>query len=329
MNMNGPPAGLIHRSSFIVIVRGKHGTEQPQTEKKARVTPRSAWPRSGSGTAIPPGAREGAEVALRLLRMQRLRRRPDALHRRSERGFTNIFKKEQPCEPSDLERFDNGATVDEAACAKAGWSGKERRNQVSATASSPRSSPSTRKSRVGAEQIEAAGAPARRSRKLNLLETLRNIWAIEDLRKRCAVHVWLLAVYRSDRTFRRRASIRSRSPSLQGDAGGGSASSTSLGGRLRRLSVFALGIHAVHLASIILQLSRSSGRTREALEGRGDGAAQDNHNTRYGTVALSSSKSLGVAFWSRVKTRPRRTAGAARVQDALWGVGASLMTISP
>ncbi|MGZ5442275.1 MAG: 50S ribosomal protein L15 [Thermoanaerobaculia bacterium] len=44
------------------------------------------------------------------------------LHRRlPKRGFTNIFKKEYAVvNLSDLERFDNGATVDEAALRKAG-----------------------------------------------------------------------------------------------------------------------------------------------------------------------------------------------------------------
>src|SRR5881397_3102277 len=44
------------------------------------------------------------------------------LHRRlPKRGFTNIFKKEHAVvNLSDLERFDNGSTVDEAALRKAG-----------------------------------------------------------------------------------------------------------------------------------------------------------------------------------------------------------------
>jgi len=44
------------------------------------------------------------------------------LHRRlPKRGFTNIFKKENVIvKVSDLERFDNGVTVDEGALRKAG-----------------------------------------------------------------------------------------------------------------------------------------------------------------------------------------------------------------
>jgi large subunit ribosomal protein L15 len=44
------------------------------------------------------------------------------LHRRlPKRGFTNIFKKEHAIvNVSDLERFDNGATIDEATLRKAG-----------------------------------------------------------------------------------------------------------------------------------------------------------------------------------------------------------------
>ena len=44
------------------------------------------------------------------------------LHRRlPKRGFTNIFKKEHAIvNVSDLERFDNGATIDESTLRKAG-----------------------------------------------------------------------------------------------------------------------------------------------------------------------------------------------------------------
>ena len=65
------------------------------------------------------------------------------LHRRlPKRGFTNIFKKEHAVvNLSDLERFDNGATVDEGALRQAGLvkGSATTASRFSVTASSPRS----------------------------------------------------------------------------------------------------------------------------------------------------------------------------------------------
>ena len=91
---------------------------------------------------------------------------------------------------------------------------------------------------------------------MNLLETVRNIWAIEDLRKRVIFTFALLAVY----------SLGSHIPTPGVDPvalseffksmSGGVFGFLDLfsGGALRRLSVFALGIMPYISASIILQL---------------------------------------------------------------------------
>jgi len=165
---------------------------------------------------------------------------------------------------------------------------------------------------------------------LNFLETLRNIWAIEDLRKRVLFTFGLLAVYR----------LGSHIPTPGVDpvalaeffkSMGGVLGFLDLfsGGALRRLSVFALGIMPYISASIILQLLTVVWPYLEKLSKEGEmGRRKINQYTRYGTVALSIVQSLGVAFWLKSQSSP---AGAplvpTSVQDSLWGLGFPIMTV--
>jgi len=165
---------------------------------------------------------------------------------------------------------------------------------------------------------------------LNFLETLRNIWAIEDLRKRVLFTFGLLAVYR----------LGSHIPTPGVDpvalaeffkSAGGALGFLDLfsGGALRRLSVFALGIMPYISASIILQLLTVVWPYLEKLSKEGEmGRRKINQYTRYGTVALSIVQSLGVAFWLKNQPAP---GGAPlvplAVQDYVWGFGFPIMTV--
>jgi preprotein translocase subunit SecY len=165
---------------------------------------------------------------------------------------------------------------------------------------------------------------------LNFLETLRNIFAIEDLRKRVMFTFALLAVYR----------LGSHIPTPGVDpvalaeffkTVGGALGFLDLfsGGALRRLSVFALGIMPYISASIILQLLTVVWPYLEKLSKEGEmGRRKINQYTRYGTVVLSIVQSLGVAFWLKSQSSP---GGAPLVppyiQDSLWGIGFPLMTV--
>jgi preprotein translocase subunit SecY len=166
---------------------------------------------------------------------------------------------------------------------------------------------------------------------VNLLETLRNIWAIEDLRKRVLFTFGLLAVYR----------LGSHIPTPGVDPvalqeffkamSGGVFGFLDLfsGGALRRLSVFALGIMPYISASIILQLLTVVWPYLEKLSKEGEmGRRKINQYTRYGTIALSIVQSLGVAFWLKSQTTP---GGAPlvpmHVRDSLWGLGFPIMTV--
>ena len=166
---------------------------------------------------------------------------------------------------------------------------------------------------------------------MNLAETVRNIFAIPDLRRRIVFTFALLAVYR----------LGSHIPTPGIDPvalqefftaiGGGVFGFLDLfsGGALSRLSIFALGIMPYISASIILQLLTVVWPYLEKLSKEGEmGRRKINQYTRYGTIVLAIVQSLGVAFWLRAQAAP---GGAPlvppHVQDALWGLGFPIMTI--
>jgi len=165
---------------------------------------------------------------------------------------------------------------------------------------------------------------------LNFLETLRNIWAIEDLRKRVLFTFGLLAVYR----------LGSHIPTPGVDpvalaeffkSAGGALGFLDLfsGGALRRLSVFALGIMPYISASIILQLLTVVWPYLEKLSKEGEmGRRKINQYTRYGTVVLSIVQSLGVAFWLKNQPAPGGAPLVPQaVQDWFFGIGFPIMTV--
>ena len=166
---------------------------------------------------------------------------------------------------------------------------------------------------------------------MNLVETVRNIFAIPDLRKRIIFTFALLAVYR----------LGSHIPTPGIDPvalseffkaiGGGVFGFLDLfsGGALSRLSIFALGIMPYISASIILQLLTVVWPYLEKLSKEGEmGRRKINQYTRYATIVLAIIQSLGVAFWLRSQAAP---GGAPlvppHVQDSLWGLGFPIMTI--
>ncbi|MGA8807087.1 MAG: preprotein translocase subunit SecY, partial [Thermoanaerobaculia bacterium] len=165
---------------------------------------------------------------------------------------------------------------------------------------------------------------------MNFLETLRNIWAIEDLRKRVLFTFALLAVYR----------LGSHIPTPGVDpvalaeffkTAGGALGFLDLfsGGALRRLSIFALGIMPYISASIILQLLTVVWPYLEKLSKEGEmGRRKINQYTRYGTIVLSIVQSLGVAFWLKNQPAPGGAPLVPQaVQDWFFGIGFPIMTV--
>jgi preprotein translocase subunit SecY len=124
----------------------------------------------------------------------------------------------------------------------------------------------------------------------SLLNALRNMFAVPDLRKRVLFTLMMLAIYR--------AGIHIPVPGIDPVAleqmwqqvGGNLFGVLDLfsGGNLRRISVFALGIMPYITSSIILQLMTSVYPALKKIQEEGElGRQKITRFTRYLTVALS------------------------------------------
>ena len=158
-----------------------------------------------------------------------------------------------------------------------------------------------------------------------MLDSVRNIFAIPDLRKRVMFTFALLAVYR----------IGCHIPTPGVDPNAliefmNAVQNTFLGfvntftgGSLERVAVFALGIMPYITASIILQLMTVVIPYLEKLSKEGElGRRKITQYTRYGTFAVSFVQSMGIAIFLEKTTTP---GGAALVPSPGWGF--RLMTV--
>jgi preprotein translocase subunit SecY len=133
-----------------------------------------------------------------------------------------------------------------------------------------------------------------------MLQSLRNIWEIPDLRKRVLFTLGLLAVYRIGNHI--------PTPGINAQAlidffeqnrsnWFGLVDMFS-GGNLAKVTVFALGIMPYISSSIILQLLTVVWPYLEKLSKEGElGRRKITQYTRYGTVLLSVVQSLGIAVY--------------------------------
>ena len=135
-----------------------------------------------------------------------------------------------------------------------------------------------------------------------MIESLKNIYAIPDLRRRVFFTFGLLAVYR----------VGGHIPTPGVDSvalekffhaqAGNMLGLVDMfsGGNLSRLTIFALGILPYISASIILQLLTVIWPYLEKLSKEGEvGRKKITQYTRYGTVMLSLIQSAGIAVWIR------------------------------
>jgi preprotein translocase subunit SecY len=158
-----------------------------------------------------------------------------------------------------------------------------------------------------------------------VLDSVRNIFAIPDLRKRLMFTFALLAVYRIgchiptpgvDPT-----ALIEFMNSVQNTFLG--FVNTFTGGSLERVAVFALGIMPYITSSIILQLLTVVWPYLEKLSKEGElGRKKITQYTRYGTVVVSIIQSTGIALFLEKTSTP---GGAALVPSPGWGF--RLMTI--
>src|SRR5580700_7908599 len=133
---------------------------------------------------------------------------------------------------------------------------------------------------------------------MSLFSGFANIGKVPELRKRVLFTLGMLAVYRVgvfvtvpgvDRNVMRQAMAKS---------GGGLLTFFNMftGGALENFSIFALGIMPYISASIIIQLMGMVYKPVDELRKEGEqGRRKLDQYTRYGTIALSTFQSFGIA----------------------------------
>jgi preprotein translocase subunit SecY len=152
-----------------------------------------------------------------------------------------------------------------------------------------------------------------------MIETLRNIFSIPDLRKRVIFTFLLLAVYRLGAFIPTPGVDPAAIAEFTNQAKGTLLGFLNLfsGGALGRMTVFALGIMPYISASIILQLLTVVWPYLEKLSKEGElGRKKITQWTRYGTVAISIVQSLGISFFLEKTSAP---GGLALVPHPGWG----------
>ncbi len=138
-----------------------------------------------------------------------------------------------------------------------------------------------------------------------LADSLKNIFAVSDLRKRVLFTLGLLAVYRVGGHIPT-PGVNSEALALMADQ----AKNTMFGlydmfsgKNLSQMTIFALGIMPYISASIILQLLTVVWPYLERLSKEGElGRRRITQYTRYGTIGLSIVQSLGIALYLEHQT---------------------------
>src|SRR5512144_1261117 len=153
-----------------------------------------------------------------------------------------------------------------------------------------------------------------------MIENVKNIFAVPELRKRVLFTLGLLAVYRIGNHI--------PTPGVNPQALALLAEQTKntmfglydmfTGGNLSRVTIFALGIMPYISASIILQLLTVVWPYLERLSKEGElGRRKITQYTRYGTILLSVVQSLGIAIFLEKQTNI--AGGLHLVEYAGWG----------
>jgi len=137
-------------------------------------------------------------------------------------------------------------------------------------------------------------------------ESLKNIFAVSDLRKRVLYTLGLLAVYRVGHHITvpgvNLAAIDELARQAQNTIFG--FYDMFSGGNLSKVTIFALGIMPYISASIILQLLTVVWPYLEKLSKEGElGRRKITQYTRYGTIALSIVQALGIAVFLERQTK--------------------------
>ena len=135
---------------------------------------------------------------------------------------------------------------------------------------------------------------------MNILQSLRNIWDVPDLRKRVLFTLGMLGVYRLGSHIPT-PGINSKQLVEFFEANKSNVFGLVdmfSGGNLANFTIFALGIMPYISASIILQLLTVVWPFLERISKEGElGRRKITQYTRYGTVLLALVQSFGIALW--------------------------------
>lgn len=120
------------------------------------------------------------------------------------------------------------------------------------------------------------------------IDTVKNIWRIEELRKRILITLGLLLVYRIG-SFIVLPGVNSAALGSASSGGGGLVDLLSIftGGAFTRASIFALGVMPYISASIIVQLAGIAIPTVQKMQREESGRRKLNQWTRYITILIS------------------------------------------
>jgi preprotein translocase subunit SecY len=131
----------------------------------------------------------------------------------------------------------------------------------------------------------------------NLIDTVKNIWRIDELRTRILITLGLLLVYRIG-SFIVLPGVDSVKMAANASAGGGIAAILAIftGGAFTRASIFALGIMPYISASIIMQLAGIAVPAVQKMQKEESGRRKINQYTRYLTILICVFQAPGYIY---------------------------------
>jgi len=138
-----------------------------------------------------------------------------------------------------------------------------------------------------------------------MLDSLRNVFTISDLRTRVLFTLGILAVYRVGGVVPT-PGVNTEALSILAEQAAGTMFglyNMFSGGNLAQVTIFALGIMPYISASIILQLLTVVWPYLERLSKEGElGRRKITQYTRYGTLVLCAVQAFAIAFWLESQT---------------------------
>jgi len=153
-----------------------------------------------------------------------------------------------------------------------------------------------------------------------VIESLRNLFAVTDLRNRVLFTLGMLAVYRIGHHIPT-PGVNPEALQILADQAKGTMFGLYdmfTGGSLSRVTIFALGVMPYISASIILQLLTVVWPYLERLSKEGElGRRKITQYTRYLTLALSSVQAMGIAIWLERQTEI--AGGLPLIYEPGWG----------